>query len=162
MQNIHISRLERNCCQFPLCWRMSKGKAIPLDGQVANPWPLSSTLKSLTSVCFSRLLPLLSLPRLLSSKEFYNGGRRGGAVVSKKTGFFYTKKLLWKWSDCKSSNRLWQKKSSIPLTQLCLGRCYMYMCTSKKLWIIRVCFLKKNLIYLFCLENRSVGDDITV
>lgn len=48
-----------------------KGKGSLLDGQVTNPWPLSSTLESLTSVSFSRLL---SLPPFCQRNLIMAGG----------------------------------------------------------------------------------------
>lgn len=131
----NVTVRKKHCKVNPLCWRGRKGKASLLDAQVTNPWPLSSTLESLTSVCFSRLLPL----PLVCKRNLIMAGE--GMWLPKVTGF-----LRCLWENDHLTEQVWY-----------INRMYcMWQLTYYRLHSIHALYFVNSYIYFSLLMSKQV------
>lgn len=123
-----------------------KGKASLLDAQVTNPWPLSSTPESMTSVCF----PRLPSPCTFSAQGMSSGLGRGFLNVQA-----LQKIILTQWTSMFSAARVLYSLIGAPLVNY-----WAYVLHNDQApGNTDVLFFHSTLL---CLENTSAGCDITV
>lgn len=132
---------------------MARSPTLDLCPRPLNLWHLSA---------FPAFSPSSLSPVFSRQRNFIMVEGEGGLWFLKKLGFFILRSSCG--NDLTVSPQTGCDKKNLPFLRhsYALDGATCICAPVKSYELSGFAFFKKNLIYLFCLENRSVGDDITV